>query len=125
MKVCYIADPGKVPKLTKTLYVRISGEGFDDAYYQYKDIQGALCLVVSPDVPTSGLLKFVEDYTGDLSVVVYSTPDLVFLSRFHKTVVKRTLHPSKAFALSSLEEALKECKEVLVKEKEARHGGLR
>lgn len=113
MKTCHILPQGKAPKLEDCLFVRITDAVFQEVYEQYYGYQGRLCLLVAPSVPEAALLKFVEDATGDLDVVIHHTPGLVFLSRFSKVMVgiKPVISqfPPKTSAQVILDECKKAC----------------
>jgi len=110
MKTCWILPQGKVPKLKDYVYARVDKENFDTMFYQYLRFPAPVCLVIRPGVPFSSLLKFVEDAEETLHIVVNSTPDPVFLSRFPR--IKNEIVPtiSKFSRESKLQRRLREAK---------------
>jgi hypothetical protein len=87
MKCCYVLPQGKAPRLLDHLMVRVSRDNLLDSIQQYTGFTGKLCFLVHSSVPLSSLLKFVETAGDAFAVVVHSTPDTTFLSRFPQVVV--------------------------------------
>ena len=91
----------------------LSASNYGEIYAQYLTFDQKLILLAGSTVDTDRLLKFVEDYRGDLAVYFIGKVSSVLLSRFNYMENRRKYQRKEFPELTKVEQTVKRIKELI------------
>jgi signal peptidase I len=114
MKLAVFVDsPDSVPEKVRRDMLVVSSYNYEDVYSQYTGMNVKLIMFVGPSVDAVRLLKFVEDYEGDLAVYFSGKVSTVMASRFNYVENRRKYQRKEFPELGRVEKIVQDIKEVL------------
>jgi len=115
VKVAYFVDsPQNVPERIRTRMVVVNDTNYQDVYSSYLGMTQPLIMYVHKELRSEKLLKFVEEYKGNLAVYFSGKVSLVLLSRFNQYENRRTYERQEFPKTSPTEELVKTVKQFIL-----------
>lgn len=115
MKVAYlVSTPDDVPPRVRQRMVVMNEKNYQEIYASYLGLDKSMIMFVQAEVKLERLLKFVEEYAGNLAVYFTGIVSPVLLSRFNHFENRRVYERVSFPKLSSNEELVDSIKNFIL-----------